>query len=249
MKKVLIIAFCILNFFTACVKKDEGIETLGVFNEQVTGFEGTVKYLNGKTVNNYPLRLIGGDYGASISVSQTGNISVNTSPDAVGIYAESDDKGKFKVTVKNKDFPLWNGFLAGEGFFVNSVFEEYFPLITEVEKPFKTTNANCVYGKVKKVDVVLYETAKLILKSTDIQVPYDKIEIRGVVKNVFSSEKFDIFIEQSILEPGSLFGKEYYIKPNEPIELTVNIFKDNRLSETRKMIMPMNKFRNYILIN
>jgi hypothetical protein len=248
MKKVLIIAFCILNFFTACVKKDEGIETLGVFDEQITGFEGTVKYLNGKTVNNYPLRLIGGEYGVSISVGQTGNINVNTSPNAVGIYTESDDKGKFKVTVKNKDFPLWNGFLAAEGYFLNSVYEEYLPVITELENSYQNNPANCVYGKVKKVDVVLYESAKLILRSSDIQVPYDKIEIRGVVKEIVSNEKFDIFIEQSILEPSTLFIKEYYIKPNEPVELSVSIYKDNKI-ETRKIIMPMNKFRNYILIN
>jgi hypothetical protein len=248
MKKVLIITFCILNFFTACVKKDEGIETLGNFNDQETGFEGTVKYLNGKTVNNYPLRLIGGEYGVSISVGQTGPINVNTLPNAVGIYTESDDKGKFKVTVKNKDFPLWNGFLSGEGYFLNTVYEEYLPAIIELENSYKSNPANCVYGKIKKVDVVLYESARLILRTTDVRVPYDKIEIRGVVKEVFSSEKFDIFIERSILEPSTQFIKEYIIKPNEPIELSVSIYKDNKI-ETRKIIMPMNKFRNYILIN
>jgi hypothetical protein len=247
MKKVLIITFCILNLFTACVKEDQGIETLGVFNEQISGFEGTVKFSNGKTVNNYPLRLIGGDYGVSATVSQTGTISVNTSPDAVGIYTESDDKGKYKVTVKNKDFPLWNGFLASEGYWDFTVYEEYLPEFIDVEKSYKSLFSGFEFGKIKKVDIVLHESVQLILNSTDIQVPYDKVQITGIAKTVIDNKDFNIFIDQQKPQPGTGFGSSYRTKPNEPIELSINIYKDNKF-ETRKVIMPMNKFRNYILI-
>jgi hypothetical protein len=249
MKKVTQITFIFFSILTSCVRKDEEFKNIGEFNEQLTGFEGTIiRYAsNNRPVEGYPLRFQAGNYGVSTFISQSGVISTTTSPDAAAVYDTTNQKGQFRVVLRNKELPLFRGYLVMLGS-NNSVFRYTQPEFLFESKPNELPISGCEYSKIKKVDIRLYEVVLLILDSRDINVPFDKVEVRGLVKSVITGKVDDFLMVCDTPPLGGFIINELSFKANESIDLTISIYKDNKLSSTRTMKMPMTEKENYIKI-
>jgi uncharacterized lipoprotein YehR (DUF1307 family) len=68
MKQLSFIVCIVCLTLTACQKTDEGVETIGTYNEQFSGIEGTITYAkDGKPAVGHPVVLQAGSANSSVS--------------------------------------------------------------------------------------------------------------------------------------------------------------------------------------
>jgi hypothetical protein len=252
MKNVFFMALSLVLTFTACNKANDGIEVIGNFGDALTGFEGTITYADGRPAKGYPVRMQIGIAGTMATFSSTGAIlGVSGEPNSFLSDTLTDENGRYKITSTVKKLPIGFGFCAGLGFGVGSGFEHF---QTEYivdnngnpQNPLQNNFNFVEYGKIKKIDVKLYESSILFLDSRQIEMNYDRAEF---ILNKFSPiSGEEVALKQGFDLPPT--GGAYFImvlsKPKIPINLTVKLYKNNQVFETRTMRILMTKKENYM---
>ncbi len=257
MKQLFLISICFLFFTTACKKIDDGVEDIGAFAEQKSGFEGTVTYAkDGKPAIGYPVGIQIGNINGTVSFNPTtGTFTPVPEPNSYSKTQLTDEKGKFSLTELNKNLPIRYGFLSALGFTSNGEFDYYIQqFIIEGVPQQNIQNSNeLVLGKVKKTDIILHEAYKLELILNANKVDFDdEVKITGQWFSPVDGKAFEINSQLQIPKPtpNSLPFIAVFLgiksKPNVPITLKIETFRNKVLKDTRTLVVKMDVKNNKI---
>jgi hypothetical protein len=251
MRQLLFIATALLLSLSACQKNEEGIENIGTYGEQLAGFEGTISYAkDGKPVVGHPVRIqVGDQSGQVVFDPSTGSYKPILNKNAYAKEAVTDSKGQYRLVTESKNLPVRYGdFIA---YSQTKEFEYYSREYivngqSQEGKPMYDTQLDL--GKIKKIDVKLYEAYNLTLTllGSDAELG-DEVRTRGNLCSPVNGKANELYSDLSIPLPTPTtlpFIAIYSIhksKPNVPITLTIELYRNKILKSTRTVTVPMNQ--------
>jgi hypothetical protein len=259
MKQVYFIVICFLCLTTACKKIDEGVEDIGKFADQISGFEGTITYAkDSKPVVGYPVQIQVGNTNGTVRFDPfTGGFTPNPEPNSYFKDQMTDEKGRFELTEVNRNLPIRYGFFNATGNTPKRDFE-YFLQEFRVEgfsqKLLQNNNLELQLGKVKRIDIKLYEAYKLELILYANKVNFeDEVVVTGKWFSPIDNQEYEINSQLQIPKPTSpndlpfiAISNGYKSKPNVPITLKIETFRNKVLKDTRALVIKMDKKDNNI---
>jgi hypothetical protein len=260
MKKIILFSICLLCFATACKKMDEGVEDIGKYADQISGFEGTVSYAkDGKPAVGFPVQIQVGNTSGTVRFDPfTGGFMSTPDPNSYSKAGQTDKNGYYKLAEINKNLPIRYGFFSATGYYTASGAYDYFMgefIINNVSQPLFQVNGDLEFGKVKKIDIKLHEAYKveftLKIEKADSN---DSVVVKG---NWFSpidgkAVELNSMLQLPKQDPnpnawitsGVSFG--FKSKPNVPLTLKIEHFRNKALKDTRTLVIKMDKKDNNI---
>jgi hypothetical protein len=255
MRQLLFIATALLLSLSACQKNEEGIENVGTYGEQLAGFEGTISYAkDGKPVVGHPVRIQVGDQSAQVVFDpSTGSFTPVpiSNKNAYAKEAVTDSKGQYRLVEESKNLPVRYGNFFAVIYSQTREFEYYYREYivngqSQEGKPMYDTQLDL--GKIKKVDVKLYEAYNLTLTllASDAELG-DEVRTRGDLYSPVNGKANKLYSDLSVPLPTPTSLPFIYIaslhksKPNVPITLTIELYRNKVLNSTRTVTVPMNQ--------
>jgi hypothetical protein len=258
MKSFNIIAICIIFATISCKKVDEGIETIGTFKEQQSGYEGTITYAkDGNPAVGHPVSIQVGNTNGTVRFDPlTGNFTPIPEPNSYEKKDVTDKNGKYRLVEINKNLPLRNGHFFASVYTPSREFENYFHeyIINGKSQAQLVQNENgLVFGKIKTIDIKLHEANKLTLILYASKADYkDEFKITGSWYSPIDGQTYELYTEMAFPkpEPNTLpfiaISTEYKSKPNVPITVKIDYFREKKFISSRTITSKMDSKENTI---
>jgi hypothetical protein len=259
MKKIILFSICLLCFATACTKIDESVEDIGKYADQISGFEGTITYAkDGKPAVGYPVQIQVGNTNGTVRFDPfTGSFTPIPEPNSYFKEQITDEKGRFALTEVNRNLPIRYGFFNGLGNTPKRDFEYFlqeFSVAGVSQQLLQSNNLELELGKVKKIDIKLYEAYKLELILNANKVDFDdEVVVTGKRISPIDNKEYEIHSKLQIPRPTSpndlpfiAISNGYKSKPNVPITLKIETFRNKVLKDTRTLVIKMDRKDNNI---
>jgi hypothetical protein len=247
------VLFCFLTLILGCTKTSDGIEKVGTFQDATSGFEGTITYADGRPAIGCPVRMAVGATGNSVTVDlTTGAISPINAPNTYQKDTVTNKNGQYRFVEVNKNLPFKYGYFAVSAWInpklIFNYFEKEYTVDGKLQDNTIQVNTEFAFGKIKKIDVKLYEAVLLHLDSRGISIDYDHVEFSGKWFSAITGKATDFsqgYDAPPLTRSSSII---FTSKPNVPINLTAQFSKNKTIVATRTLTIPMNLLDNYIEI-